>query len=149
MRSAGSSEPSVSSTEFALAPDPDAAADLDLAARDQLRGADVDVIARARTPGLHREAGFVGAKFELQSGFREPRVEGGVSAADLFLERDLPAVHDRKRCGGEQHIGLLCRDPGRERGLRIEGPEPSSIRVSDLTTSVDERCSIVTSAPYS
>ena len=69
MRSAGNSEPSVSSTERSLTRRISTPLLTPMCAlRDEIRGADVDVVARAGAERLHHEAGFVLAEVDLKAG---------------------------------------------------------------------------------
>ena len=67
---------------------------LDLTVDDELRGADVDVIAGAATQVLHEQPEIVVAEIEPETGFRQPCIKIGVVLADLVVDRLLQLIQD-------------------------------------------------------
>ena len=93
---------------------------LDLAVDDELRGADVDVVARAATQVLHEQPGIVVAEVEPETGFRQPCIEIGVVLADLVVDRLLELIQDLVGQRGEDQISFRRRHAAADGALRIE-----------------------------
>ena len=100
--------------------DLDAASDADVALRDEIRGADIDVIARAGAECLHHEAGFVLAEIELKAGLCEAIIESRVSPAHFLIDGNLTARHETEGRRSEGEIGVVGRDSALKCILRIE-----------------------------
>jgi hypothetical protein len=98
--------------------DLDSAADADLAVDDQIRGADVDVIARAGAVGLHQQPGLVVAEIDGEAGTAQAVVEGRVAGLDDVVERPLALRQQRERRRGDDHVGLFGGDAAGQRLFR-------------------------------
>ncbi len=122
--------------------------DADLPVDDELRGADVDIVAGARAQGLHHQPGFVLAEVEQEARRFELSVELGVVRSDAVVERLLLLGLEGERCRCGDHVGLVDVDAALDRRFRVdvEGHLHQRFRAHDV---VAERWIMVTSAPAS
>ncbi|MBB3929538.1 hypothetical protein GGR25_000557 [Kaistia hirudinis] len=100
--------------------DRDAALHLDGAFDDQLRAADIDIIAGTGAIGLHHQPGLVLAEIHQESGRGELGVEIRVAGADPVIERALGRRLQRERRRHGKEIGLVDGEPTLGRRLRID-----------------------------
>ena len=100
--------------------DLDTALHLDLAVDDELRSADIDVVARPGAPGLHHQARLVIAEIDGEAGLGERRVVVGVALADRPPELALLRLGDAQRGRGEELVRGIGRDAALDRVLGID-----------------------------
>src|SRR6478735_169508 len=101
---------------------------LDPAVDDQLRGADVDVVAGAAPQVLQEQAGAVNAEVQVKAGSRELGVELRVPAGHLRINRNLGFGQNPVRQGGKQQVGFLRGDAV---GQRLFGVQPAESQVHE------------------
>ncbi|MCY1220757.1 hypothetical protein D9M72_327850 [compost metagenome] len=100
-----------------------AALEVDAAVGHQLRGAHVDVVARAAPQVLHEQARAVHAEVEQEAGLLQPRVQVGVALLHLLVHRDVEGVHDLVGHRGEDQVALVVVDAALHRLLGIQAAQ--------------------------